>query len=475
MDTFYWHDYETWGIDPALDKPSQFAGVRTDFDFNIVGEPLNILCQPALDTMPSLDACLVTGLTPQQAAQGVTEREFFARIHAELAVSGTCAVGYNSIRFDDEVTRYGLYRNFYDPYAREWQHGNSRWDIIDMLRLCHVVRPGGIEWPRDERGVVSFRLEKLSACNDLEHASAHDALSDVYATIALARLVRDVQPKLYAHVLALRSKKAVADALRLGSGQPVLHISSKIPAQLGCGTLLLPLAQHPVNKNEVICVDLRYDPELLFEQSVETLAEALYTPGEQRGEDYQPVPVKSVHLNRCPIVLTPKLLDDGVAERLQLDVAQCEQQRQTVLAQQGLDKKLEQLVTSTRFDDEGRDVEQQLYAGFLSNSDKQLCNEIVAANGEQLARSVYAFEDARLPELLFRYRARNFPDSLGSDEQQQWLEYCAAKLLGDGERQLDACEQYALQRQAQDNNAGDAELIAQYLAYLHEKRALLGA
>ncbi len=75
------------------------------------------------------------------------EAEFIARIHAELAHPGTCGVGYNSIRFDDEFTRYTLYRNFYDPYAREWQNGCSRWDIIDMLRLTRALRRRGSSGP----------------------------------------------------------------------------------------------------------------------------------------------------------------------------------------------------------------------------------------------------------------------------------------------------------------------------------------
>ena len=174
MDTFYWHDYETWGVNPANDRPSQFAGVRTDMNFNIIGSPLNILCRPNLDVIPHAEACVVTGMTPQQVEQqGVSEREFFAAIHRELAQPNTCGVGYNSIRFDDEVTRYGLFRNFYDPYAREWENNNSRWDIIDMVRLCYALRPEGIHWPCRDDGAVSFRLEDLTVANGLELSLIH--------------------------------------------------------------------------------------------------------------------------------------------------------------------------------------------------------------------------------------------------------------------------------------------------------------
>jgi len=141
--TLYWHDYETFGIDPKRDRPVQFAGIRTDEDLNIIGEPLVIYCRPANDFLPNPQACMVTGIAPQLAlTEGLSETDFIAKIHAEFAKPGTCTVGYNNIRFDDEFTRYTLYRNFYDPYAREWQNGNSRWDIIDLLRLTKALRSG---------------------------------------------------------------------------------------------------------------------------------------------------------------------------------------------------------------------------------------------------------------------------------------------------------------------------------------------
>ena len=220
-DSLYWHDYETFGAVPSIDRPSQFAGLRTDFDLNIIGEPLVIYCQPALDILPSPQACLITGITPQQAQkQGLPEPEFMAQIHRQLAQSRTCTVGYNSIRFDDEVTRYALYRNFYDPYQREWQNGNSRWDIIDLLRATRALRPEGIEWPDHEPGTPSFKLEHLTEANGISHASAHDALSDVTATIALAKLVKQAQPKLFDYVLNNRGKMAVAKIVDVQSRKP---------------------------------------------------------------------------------------------------------------------------------------------------------------------------------------------------------------------------------------------------------------
>ena len=208
VNSFYFHDYEAFGVNPALDWPAQFAGIRTDDQFNEVGEPLNIFCRLPEDHLPNPVACLVTGLTPQKVNElGLIEPEFVRQIHAEMMVPGTCTLGYNSIRFDDEVTRNILYRNFYDPYAREWQNGNSRWDLIDLVRLTAALRPEGIEWPLRDDGNKSFRLEELTAANGLDHGAAHDALSDVRATIALARLMRDRQPRVFQYYLAHRDKR----------------------------------------------------------------------------------------------------------------------------------------------------------------------------------------------------------------------------------------------------------------------------
>jgi exodeoxyribonuclease-1 len=274
--TFYWHDYETFGVDPSRDRPVQFAGIRTDAELNIIGEPLMLFARPSRDVLPQPQACLVTGITPQQAlAQGVPEAEFIARIHEQLSQPGTCGVGYNSIRFDDEVTRYALYRNFYDAYAREYQNGNSRWDIIDMVRLTHALRPEGIEWPRGEDGAVSFRLELLTAANGIGHAAAHDALSDVEATIALARLIRDKQPRLFDYALKMRSKQAVLAELDMAAMKPVLHVSGMFGAARNNIGLVVPISRHPRNKNEIICYDLAIDPAPLAELDADALRQRL--------------------------------------------------------------------------------------------------------------------------------------------------------------------------------------------------------
>lgn len=428
--SLYWHDYETWGEMPSRDKPSQFAGVRTNEALEIIGEPLSIYCKPSNDCLPKPIACMITGITPQHALEhGFSDKEFIATIHRELSRPGTCGVGYNSIRFDDEVTRNGLFRNFYDPYEREWRNGNSRWDIIDMVRLTYALRPEGIEWPRNEDGSPSFRLELLSAANGLVHESAHDALSDVYATIELAKLIKDKQPNLYDYAFRMRDKKEVAKLIDLQSKKPLLHISSKYPASQACSALVIPLAMHPTNKNGVIVYDLSADPQLLIDLSADEIHQRLFSRQEDLPENVSRMALKVVHLNKSPILATPKLVDGDAEKRMQLDKHLCNQHWQ-YLTEYLSDKdrhyqlmdKLKQVFETTSFE-ESVDPEQQLYSGFLSEGDKATVNEVRNADADTLKNTVFSFYDQRLPELLFRYRARNFLDTLSADEREEWEEY----------------------------------------------------
>lgn len=428
-ETFYWHDYETFGTDPSRDRPVQFAGLRTDSDLNPVGEPLVLFARPADDFLPQPQACLVTGISPQLALdKGVPESEFIAAIHRELARPGTCGVGYNSLRFDDEVTRYTLYRNFYEPYGREWQNGNSRWDLIDLVRTANALRPGGIEWPLREDGLPSFRLEDLTAANGISHEAAHDALSDVRATIAVAQMVRKCQPRLYDYVLKHRDKRSVQALLDIENMKPVLHVSGMFGAQRHSIALIVPLALHPVNRNEVICYDLSVDPAALFESSPEQLGEWLFSRSEDLPEGSERPGLKSVHINRCPVLVTAKMADPATAERLGISGQRCRSHLAALRDYRGRDQKAftakMQAIYEGRTFEPISDPDRMLYSGgFFSEHDRKAIEDVRGCAPDELVSSSFPFEDSRLPEMLFRYRARNFPHSLSPEERAQWEEY----------------------------------------------------
>jgi exodeoxyribonuclease-1 len=424
--SIFWYDYETTGINPRSDRALQVAGIRTDAELNEIDEPVNLYCRPSEDILPHPAACMITGITPQQlAAQGLVEADFMTRVHAQLSLPGTCGAGYNTLRFDDEVTRYSLYRNFFDPYAREWQGGNSRWDLIDVVRAAYALRPQGIVWPEDD-GRVTLRLERLTAANGIDHGHAHEALSDVRATIALARLIREKQPKLYDWLFQLRSKQRVMDQIRLL--QPMVHISGRFSAARHYLGVVLPLAWHPRNRNALIVCDLSQDPQPLLDLDADTLRQQLYIRHEDRAEGQLPVPLKLIHVNRCPVVAPLKVLRAEDQQRLQLDMALYEARRQQLTETQEVWRDKVQALYAGEDFAPSEDPEQQLYDGFIGDRDRRLCEQVRTAEPEQLARGQWPFDDERLPELLFRYRARNFPASLSEEEQQRWRTFCQQRL-----------------------------------------------
>jgi len=437
MNTLYWHDYETFGIDPRYDRPSQFAGIRTDEDLNIIGESLMIFCKQANDSLPHPQACLITGITPQEVNEkGMPEAEFIKLIHDEFAEPSTCGVGYNSLRFDDEFTRFTLYRNFYDAYGREWQNGNSRWDIIDMARLTRALRPEGINWPDREDGKPSFRLEALTSANNLEHEGAHDALVDVKATIALAKLIKTAQPKLYDFVYQHRQKNAIAPLLNLHDRTPVIHVSRMYPSEF-CGTaLVVPIAQDPTNNNGIIVYDLRHDPSDLIELDADTLRERLFTPFKDLPEGVNRPALKTLHINKCPVVVPESTLNAAAAERLQIDKALHYKHLQQLNAAGDLTAKINAIFTKPDYE-ANDDPDAGLYSGgFFSANDKRKMELVRTANADALRVMPIPFEDPRLPEMLFRYRARNWPESLSADEQEQWQQYRQQRLMDESNNNI---------------------------------------
>ncbi|QLG89751.1 exodeoxyribonuclease I [Chitinibacter bivalviorum] len=425
--TFLWHDYETFGVSPKNDRPAQFAGIRTDAELNEIGQPINIHCKPANDYLPAPEACLLTGITPQFCLEnGVPEYQFAAAIERELAKPETIGVGYNTIRFDDEVTRYMFWRNLIDPYAREWQNGCGRWDLLDVVRTVYALRPDGINWPTHDDGRISFKLEHLTVANGLTHEAAHDALSDVRATIALARLIRDKQPKLFDFCLALRKKDRVFDEINVAQPRPFVHISGMYGVERGNLAIVWPLGMHPTNKNEIIVWDLANDPSELFTLDATEIRRRMFSKQDELGATPR-LPIKTIHANKSPIVVgNLKVLrnEDLARWRIDLDAINAN------AAKLANAPALPWLAVFTREAMlEKQDVDANLYGGFVSNTDRRTLTRLRGLTGDKLAAEIVHFEDRQLEELFFRYRARNFPQTLNDDEAVRWEQWRSARLF----------------------------------------------
>lgn len=428
--TFFFYDLETFGLNPREDRIAQFAGIRTDMDFNIIGQPINIYCQPPEDYIPDPNAILITGITPEEArGKGISEADFAAKIHQEFSQPDTCILGYNSIRFDDEMIRYLFYRNFIDPYAYSWQHDNSRWDLLDVVRATHAFRPEGINWPVDSEGVVSLKLENLSKANNLLHEKAHDALSDVYATIGMAKLIKEQQPRLFDYYFNYRRARDLNKLVDLQKLTPLLHVSGMFGMARNNLSMIMPMIFNPHNKNELITIDLMGDISNILTLPAEALREKMYTATADLPEGESRIPIKGIHLNKCPILATTALLNT-IADH-KVDLAHCRKNYEQLLQEsaQIQAKLFEMYQTPKRYDTDTQSapVETLLYQGFFERKDRQQMDKIPMMSGEELKNFDFYFDDPRVLPLLFIYRARNFFDTLFDDEKEDWKRYILMK------------------------------------------------
>ena len=435
--TFLWYDIETSGISPAHDRIVQFASLRTDADLKPVEPPFSTYIQLGPEVVPWPESLLVTGITPQTLTTGQREWEAMTEILRLFETPGTCVVGYNNLLFDDEFIRYTLYRNLLDPYAREWRDGNSRWDIIDLVRAAGALRPEGIEWPVID-GRPSFRLQAIAEANGLTHDSPHDALSDVHATIGVARLIRKHQRKLYEYGLGSRSKDAARRMLVPFAKQVCIHAARSFGnARYGTAPVL-SIAQHPEIDASIIVADLGRDVSALVEDSAEALAEALFAKDAKERP-----PLHQVRLNRCPFLAPLNVLRPEDASRIGIDRDLVLERQATLTATPDLDTKIAQVYAQPddARRDSPRDVEERLYEGFTSNIDRSRCEDLqreLRAGAPWPANT--AFSDSRLGELADRLRARLRPDSLDASDRAAWSRHIVDRLTSEHPRRLTVAE-----------------------------------
>lgn len=433
--TFYFYDLETSGFSARDARIMQFAGQRTDLDMNPVGAPHNILIRMTDEIIPEPDAILVTGITPQKTLQdGITEAEFLKIFADEIAVPDTIFVGFNSVRFDDEFMRFLLYRNFYDAYEWQWTDGKSRWDLLDLVRMTRALRPDGIKWPVDAKGLATNRLELLTSMNGLSHEAAHDALSDVLACVDLAKLIKSTQPKLFDYLLAMRDKKKV-QALALG-GQPFIYTSGKYASEFEKTTVVATVCEHPSQSGGALVFDLRYDPEPYSKMDPTELVEAW----RKRKDDPGPrLPMKTMKYNRCPAIAQLSVLDAKSQERLALDPKVYQANFKSLQAVQSvLCEKVKQAIQlmdkkqQSRLLEDDQEVDARLYESFFSQEDKTKMNMVRNATADDIATINPDFKDERLAALLPLYRARNFSQKMTDDDRVIWETFRKRRLLGGG-------------------------------------------
>ena len=426
--TFFFYDLETSGLDPRSARIMQFAGIRTDTNLQPIGEPYNVLVKLSDDTIPSPEALMVTGITPQQTqADGYTEAEFAKLLSDEIFTPDTVVIGFNNIRFDDEFVRYHMWRNFHDPYEWCWKDGRSRWDLLDVVRMTRALRPDGIVWPEVD-GKATNRLELLTKENGIDHFKAHDALSDVEALIAVTALIKLKQPQLFDYLFTMRDKNKVKQLVNLDDKKPFVYTSGRYDALYNKTTVAFPLT---AGKNgNVVVYDLRQDPTPFLNMAIDELKKKLYAPWDERKkEGFVALPVKELQYNRAPAVAPLGVLEQaGGWERIGLDQAMVEKHKTMLLSHPSFAENIRTIFESKPGFKKSTDVEAQLYDGFLQDRDRLRVDTVRNASARELADLHPEFSDARLPVLFVHYKARNFPQSLSRDEMEMWEHWRAGRI-----------------------------------------------
>lgn len=426
--TFFFYDLETTGLNPREDRIMQFAGIRTDENLEQIGKPYNILVKLSDDVLPDPQALVVTGITPQETlGKGISEPEFAKFINEEICCEDTVMIGFNNIRFDDEFIRHLLWRNFYDPYEWCWKDGRGRWDLLDVVRMTRALRPDGIKWPVDAEGKPVNKLELITKENGIDHFKAHDALSDVEALIAVTKLIKEKQPKLYDYLLKMRDKNEVKQLVNLENKQPFVYTSGRYGSANAFTTVGFPLTAG--NNGNVLIYDLRYDPADVINLSTAQIAQKMNASWDERKKDgFVSIPVKELAYNKVPAVAPLGVLDAAAWDRINLHAETVARHRHALLKNPTFAENVRSANEARPGFAKNPDPEGQLYDGFIAANDKPKVAKVPGLDLDGLADYRPEFTDERLSPLLLHYKARNFPDALSNDEMKAWSAWRDTKL-----------------------------------------------
>ena len=383
MRTFFFYDLETSGFSARYDRIMQFAGQRTNDELKPIGQPVNLLVKLTDDILPAPGAVLTTHITPQMTvADGISEADFCRYFLEQVATPDTTILGYNSTRFDDEFIRHTLWRNFHDPYQWAWSEGRDRWDL----------------------------------------------------RISLARLLRQSQPTMWRYLLDHHDKRSVLNIITPSQPKPFVYASGRYSSSYQKTTVATVIAEGRT-PNSYLVWDLRYDPvDFTSLSEAEILSNLTADQATRRQDDFVPVPIKELSINKCPAVAPLGVLDSASEARISLSRAEAMKHYHQLNSQAGLIKRLTGAWRKRPVFPSAGDVEGKLYDSFTPKSDQTKIRLVAAADSTGLADLHPNFTDERLDELLFRYKARQYPASLSESEEECWRKFRRAKL----ERELPA-------------------------------------
>ena len=424
-DQYFFYDTETTGLDHTS-QILQFGGILTDGDFNEI-KRIERFCLPRPDVIPAVGAYLTHQIPLSEVIEkGVPEPEFARDMYSDMTEMGrTCSAGYNTHKFDDNRLRETFFRTNVDPYKREYVAENSRFDVFKMMKAVYALRPELINWPEpNEDGYTPMKLEMIAPLNDVVQTRAHDAMSDVEATIGVAKLVKDQDPKFFDYCLKLRNKSFAGDVIY---NRPFMLVGEHVPQTRNYTCIGVPLCQHPVNKSSTICLDMgRVDEETMdriLSTPAENLIEEIFNPDFEKR-----LPIFEVKVNQLPFVFTPAILKNNqeLADRAGIDFNETMNQIQTLQNDERFNQlRLHAFEGYKHQNFETNDVYSKIYDGFTKDWDrKKLLNLSTEDYGSWCSIADTVNSDNRIKPLTVRAVGNIDVDLLPEKEAvefKQWM------------------------------------------------------
>ncbi len=426
---YVFYDFETSGLNYYFDQPIQLAAKLVDENFNVLDE-LNEKCRLRDGVIPSPIALLITKTNLKDLSSKQSFYEFMDKIHQKLSSwSPAIFIGYNNINFDEKFLRSSLYHSLHAPYLTN-TNNNSRTDLFKIiLSICNLDKPY-INIPIDkEKGRKSLKLEKISENNKIKHEFAHDAMSDVDATLGVAEIIKNNDPDLWEHLMVFRNHNNVREFIE----------ENKIcflPPTTSTGdyTPVCYLTSNPDNAKELI----------FFNLCEEVTDEIISSRTRNIGSLFKNKILKKVKSNDYPILLKYKHLDDTLKEKYSKDKNNYDVKFKLLnsssnfvmnINQYLVDQLADYQVDNRDYLSASEHVDEMLYNGFTGPSDWALIKKIDNLNKiDEILIELGALEDKRLVELYKRKLYSDKQELLPEKNINNYKAYISNKIFDDSEK-----------------------------------------
>lgn len=457
---FVFYDTETTGTSKHYDQILQFAAIYTDDDLNEI-DRFELRCRLLPHVIPTAGAILVTGVSLDRLLDPAlpSHHEFICRCHEKLTQwSPATFIGYNSVRFDEQLLRQAFYQNLKPIYLTN-TGGNARQDVLPLVRAANSLSPGSLSIPRNDEGKPAFKLDKLAPANGFTDHDAHDALGDVLATIHLAKLIKERAPDVWARSLNFCSPSGVESFL---NEQDCFYLVDTFRND-ATGHFVVPVGSPKHKDRQVVCLNLDVD---LAE--VEQLDDVELRKWLRRS----PLPIRRFRTNAAPHMLHIDEVPDHVLGEMTTRMARLRARRYLE------NTKLQRRIAKLLADDDtgyeaGNTVEEQIYDGFYSNLDNRLLNEFHAVPWSERWGIAKQFEDKRLRQLARRLIYFEQPDALPAAQRLSMERKMAARMLGHKKNADWTCIPTAmkeLRERWKKADEAEGELLIPLRAYLRERK-----